>query len=82
MALKKAKYLDNNGCLITPETLNAYKLESFIFDYFEYLKDMRILRVKRDEEYATIKNATGIDSPETAIRLYMNYKKIKNKDIS
>lgn len=52
---------------------NIYKLESFIFDYFRYFNDMIILRVNRDEEFAPIKNKSGMDSPETAYKLYTSY---------
>lgn len=47
-----------------------YKYESFIFDGFKFLDDMLVMRVKRDEEFAPIKNKEGVDSPETAIRIY------------
>ena len=53
-----------------PEKPNAYKFESFIFDAFDMLDDMAILRVKREEEFAPVKNAEGNDSPETAVKLY------------
>ena len=72
-AHKKAKYIDENGQLIVPEKPNAYKFESFIFDAFDMLEDMAILRVKREEEFAPVKNAEGTDSPETARKLYMDY---------
>ena len=41
-------------------------------------EDMSILRVKREDEFAPIKNATGSDSPETAIKLYEDFQ-IRNK---
>ena len=72
-AHKKAKYIDENGNLVTPEKPNAYKFESFIFDAFDMLDDMAILRVKREEEFAPVKNAEGNDSPETARKLYKDY---------
>jgi UDP-N-acetylglucosamine/UDP-N-acetylgalactosamine diphosphorylase len=76
-AFKKAKYLDEEGNVVTSDTPNAYKFEAFLFDAFESLKDMAILRVKREEEFAPVKNAEGVDSPETARELYKAYHKIK-----
>ncbi len=75
VAFKKANYLDNNGNFIEVSKPNAYKFEAFIFDAFEEYSDMSILRVKREEEFAPIKNAEGQDSPETACRLYTDYMK-------
>ena len=37
---------------------------------------MAILRVKREEEFAPVKNATGVDSPETARELYKKFHNI------
>lgn len=76
-AFKKAKYIDSNEVIVLPTEPNAYKFEAFIFDAFERLEDMAIMRVKREEEFAPVKNAEGVDSPETATQLYLNY--IKNK---
>lgn len=49
---------------------NLYKFETFIFDGFQYLDDMLVMRIKREEEFAPIKNKEGVDSPETAIEIY------------
>lgn len=75
VAFKKANYMNEKGEVIIPEEPNAYKFESFIFDAFEKLDNMVILRVKREDEFAPVKNAKGTDSPETAIELYNNYHK-------
>ena len=72
-AFKKAKYMDENGDIISGTEANSYKFESFIFDSFELINSMLILRVKREEEFAPIKNADGDDSPKTAIELYNKF---------
>lgn len=79
VAFKKANYLDNKGNYIEVSEPNAYKFEAFIFDAFEEYSDMSILRVKREEEFAPIKNAEGQDSPETACKLYADYMKSQDK---
>ena len=72
-AIKKNTYLDENLKAIEPTEPNTLKFESFIFDGFEYLEDMVILRVNREEEFAPIKNAVGVDSPESAKEIYEKY---------
>lgn len=72
-AFKKAKYIDENGNLVSGDKPNAYKFEAFLFDAFESLNDMAIMRVKREEEFAPVKNAEGVDSPETARKLYKEF---------
>lgn len=80
-AFKKAKYMNCDGEIIKPETPNAYKFEAFIFDAFEQLDDMSILRVKREDEFAPLKNADGDDSPNTATELYLNFIKRKKQGL-
>lgn len=72
-AFKKATYIDKDGNLVKGEKPNAYKFEAFLFDAFESLDDMAILRVRREDEFAPVKNAEGVDSPETARQLYNNF---------
>ncbi|MBO5348696.1 MAG: UTP--glucose-1-phosphate uridylyltransferase [Clostridia bacterium] len=72
-AFKKSNYLNEFGEFIEVLEPNAYKFESYIFDGFSFFDDMSILRVKREDEFAPIKNATGSDSPETAVKLYNDY---------
>ena len=48
------------------------KREMFIFDGFEMAKNSLVFRVKREEEFAPIKNKEGDSSPLTAVQLYEN----------
>ena len=75
MAYKKAKYIDKEGNLVVPDSPNAYKFEAFLFDAFGEVDDMAILRVKREEEFAPVKNAdsAGVDCPKTARDLYKKF---------
>lgn len=75
VAFKKSNYIDENGNLIEPNEPNAYKFESFIFDSFSLLDDILLMRSKREEEFAPVKNKEGVDSPETARELYLKNKK-------
>ncbi len=75
VAYKKASYIDKEGKLIEPTSPNAYKFEAFLFDAFGEVDDMAILRVKREEEFAPVKNAdaVGVDCPKTARELYQKF---------
>ena len=74
-AYKKATYIDKDGELVVPNSPNAYKLEAFMFEAFNEIDDMIVLRVKREEEFAPLKNAdsVGVDCPKTARELYKKY---------
>ena len=76
-AHKKATYMNAKGEIIKGTEPNAYKFEAFFFDAFDSLDDMAIMRVKREEEFAPVKNAEGVDSPETARKLYQDFWKTK-----
>ncbi|MDO5557147.1 MAG: UDPGP type 1 family protein [Clostridia bacterium] len=75
VAHKKIVYMNEKGEIVKPESPNAYKFEGFIFDTFPEFDDMLIFRVKREEEFAPIKNKEGQDSPETARKLYTDFMK-------
>ncbi len=72
-AFKKNSYIDEDGREIIPEEPNSYKFESFIFDSFEFFDDIAILRGKREDDFAPVKNKDGVDSPKTAKELYEKY---------
>lgn len=75
IAYKKATYIDKDGNLVVPDSPNAYKFEAFLFDAFGEVDDMAVLRVKREEEFAPVKNAdaAGVDCPKTARELYEQF---------
>ena len=72
-AKKKNAYIDENGKEIIPKEPNSYKFESFIFDAFEFFDKIALVRGKREDDFAPVKNAEGVDSPKTAKELYEKY---------
>lgn len=80
-AFKKNSYIDENGKEIIPNEPNSYKFEAFIFDSFELFDDIAILRGKREDDFAPVKNKEGVDSPKTAKELYEKYWERQNKYI-
>jgi len=68
-AVKKVSYIDQQGKLVQPAEPNAVKLESFVFDALPLASKSVILQTRRDQEFAPVKNAVGVDSAETARRM-------------
>jgi UDP-N-acetylglucosamine/UDP-N-acetylgalactosamine diphosphorylase len=65
-AVKKIPHIDQKGRLAEPTEPNGIKLESFVFDALPLASKSIILETLRSEEFSPVKNATGIDSAETA----------------
>ena len=65
-AVKKISHIDQEGRHVEPTEPNGIKLETFIFDALPMASKSVILETKRSEEFAPVKNATGVDSVETA----------------
>ncbi len=63
---KKIPYLDENGQLVKPEAPNGYKFENLVLDMIHELESCLPFEVVREKEFAPIKNATGVDSVESA----------------
>ena len=80
-AFKKNSYIDLDGKEIIPQEPNSYKFESFIFDAFEFFDDIAILRGKREDDFAPVKNKEGVDSPKTAKELYEKFWNREKKEI-
>ena len=62
-AIKKIPYIDHSGKLIQPDKPNGVKLETFVFDALPLSDRSVILETLREEEFAPVKNAEGLDSP-------------------
>lgn len=78
LATKAIPLINEEGNVIAPSTPNGTKLEMFIFDIFERISLTQIAAfvVNRVEEFAAVKNKSGVDSPETARTLLSNYHKV------
>lgn len=73
LAHKAIPYLDAKGELIQPKEPNGYKFETFVFDAFADAKTCVLMEVERQAEFSPIKNFSGVDSPETAVRDLCNF---------
>lgn len=63
---KKIPGLDADGRRVEPEAPNGLKLERFVFDALPVARRVCILEAERADEFSPVKNARGVDSPETA----------------
>lgn len=72
-AHKKVDFMQEDGNMFYAKEPNGYKYEAFIFDGFELFDDITLYRGKREEDFAPVKNADGVDSPETATKLYNDF---------
>ena len=68
-ANKKIDCIDEQGDLVKPAEPNGYKLETFIFDILAFYEGVTVFEIVREDEFAPIKNATGVDSLESAREL-------------
>ncbi len=66
---KKVPYVDDNGNKVNPETPNAWKFETLILDMIKLMDTCLPYEVERSYEFAPVKNATGVDSVESAREL-------------
>jgi len=67
-AEKKVSVLDETGRRCTPQQPNVVKLEQFVFDAIPLADNPIVVYTERAEEFSPVKNAVGVDSPETARR--------------
>lgn len=66
---KKIPYLNEQGEKVKPEAPNGYKFEQLVLDMIHEMENCLPFEVEREKEFAPIKNATGVDSVESAREL-------------
>ncbi len=66
IAKKKVVCLNERGEQQIPAAENAFKYETLILDMVRLMGDCLPFEVEREREFAPIKNATGVDSVESA----------------
>lgn len=62
-AIKVVEALDGKS---RPRVLTGWKFETFLFDAIPLARKSCCLEVRREEEFAPVKNREGVDSPQTA----------------
>lgn len=66
---KKIPYMDENGRYTEPEEPNGYKFETLVLDMVHMQDSCLAYEVVRNKEFAPVKNATGVDSVDSAREL-------------
>ncbi len=65
VAHKKVSFVDLEGNRQEPKEANAYKFEMFVFDSLPFARNPIIIETAREDDFSPVKNAGGVDSPET-----------------
>lgn len=66
---KKIPYINEKAELVKPQEPNGYKFETLVLDMIHMMDNCLSFEVEREREFAPIKNATGVDSLESAREL-------------
>ncbi len=63
---KKVPFVDEAGATQKPEQPNGVKFEMFVFDAIPFATSPLVLETTRLDDFSPVKNAEGIDSPESS----------------
>ncbi|WP_303837778.1 UDPGP type 1 family protein [Ruminococcus flavefaciens] len=66
---KKIPYMNDNGEYIVPSEPNGHKFETLVLDMVHMQDSCLAYEVVREKEFAPVKNATGVDSVDSAREL-------------
>ncbi len=85
-ANKKIPYVDGDGQTVQPEEANGIKFEMFVFDALPLAKKPVIIEAAREDDFSPVKNAEGVDSPQTAkedqLRMFARWLKAAGVDLN
>lgn len=63
---KKIATIDEQGQPLKPAQPNGVKFEMFVFDALPFAQNPIIIETAREDDFSPVKNAEGIDSPQTS----------------
>ena len=63
---KKIATIDAAGRAVKPEKANGVKFEMFVFDALPFAKNSVVIETARQDDFSPVKNAEGVDSPQTS----------------
>lgn len=63
---KKITTIDAVGRPVKPEKANGVKFEMFVFDALPFADKSIVIETARADDFSPVKNAAGVDSPQTA----------------
>jgi UDP-N-acetylglucosamine/UDP-N-acetylgalactosamine diphosphorylase len=64
-AVKKIKTIDSQGNPVSPAEPNGVKFEMFVFDALPFAQNPVVIETLREDDFSPVKNASGVDSPES-----------------
>ncbi|HEY0967571.1 MAG TPA: UDPGP type 1 family protein [Opitutaceae bacterium] len=62
---KKIATIDAAGTPVKPAKPNGVKFEMFVFDALPFARNPLVIETRREDDFAPVKNAEGLDSPAT-----------------
>jgi UDP-N-acetylglucosamine/UDP-N-acetylgalactosamine diphosphorylase len=63
---KKIPTIDATGAAVKPAKANGVKFEMFVFDALPFAKNPLVIETRRADDFSPVKNAEGVDSPQTS----------------
>ncbi len=83
---KKIPTIDAHGNAVKPDQPNGVKFELFVFDALPFAKNPIVIETARADDFSPVKNAEGVDSPQTCrddqLRQFARWLRAAGADLS